>query len=64
MKKVIFAAVLTLGTIFASCDSNSKPNEGETPESTEVKTPAETTTVTTPSVDSAKVEEKKSEDKK
>jgi len=64
MKKVIFGTALVLSTIFTSCESQSK-TEGVKPteDSTKVETKVETTTVTTPSVDSAKVEETKPEDK-
>lgn len=64
MKKVIFGTALVLGTILTSC--NSEPASVEvkpTGDSLKVDTPIEATTVTTPSVDSAKVEEVKPEEK-
>ena len=61
MKKVIFGTALVLGTIFTSCESQTKTEEVK---STEDSTKVEVTTVTTPSVDSAKVEETKPEGKK
>ena len=57
MKNVLFATVIVLSTILTSCGTATKTEEVKTTEdSTKVK--AETTSVTTPSVDSAKVEKK------
>ncbi len=57
MKKVIFGTALVLGTILTSCNTEVKTEEVKTTEdSTKVETPVESTTVTTPSVDSVKVE--------
>ena len=53
MKKVIFGTALVLGAIFTSCESQTKTEEVKT---TEDSTKVEVTTVTTPSVDSVKVE--------
>jgi hypothetical protein len=65
MKKVIFGTALVLGTIFTSCNSELTSVEVKpTGDSLKVATPVEATTVTTPSVDSAKVDEKKPEGKK
>jgi hypothetical protein len=65
MKKVIFGTALVLGTIFTSCDS--QPKTQLTPDNHnhgDEANPVETTTVTTPSVDTSKVKELKQEDKK
>lgn len=57
MKNVLFGTVIVLSTILTSCGTATKTEEVKTTEdSTKVK--AETTSVTTPSVDSAKVEKK------
>jgi hypothetical protein len=53
MKKVLFGTIVVLSTILASCGSTA-PSEEKT--TTEDSTKVEATTVTTPSVDSAKVE--------
>lgn len=60
MKKVIFGTALVLGTILTSCGTTAKTEETKP---TEDSTKVEVTTVTTPSVDSVKVEEKKPESK-
>ena len=60
MKKGFFVIALALGAFLTSCET-AKPVE-ETKQ-TEDSTKVETTTVTTPSVDSTKVEEKKPEGK-
>jgi predicted small secreted protein len=61
MKKVIFGTALVLGTILTACNTGVKTEDVK---STEDSTKVEVTTVTTPSVDSVKVEETKPEDKK
>jgi|688.fasta_scaffold1687111_2 hypothetical protein len=53
MKNVLFGTVLVLSTILASCGTTAKTEETK---STEDSTKVETTTVTTPSVDTVKVE--------
>lgn len=54
MKKTVFGIALVLGTILTSCGTTAKTEETKsTEDSTKV---VETTTVTEPSVDSAKVE--------
>lgn len=59
MKNVLFATVIVLSTILTSCGTATKTEEVKTTEdSTKVEVKAETTSVTTPSVDSAKVEKK------
>jgi hypothetical protein len=59
MKNVLFATVIVLSTILTSCGTSAKTEEVKTTEdSTKVEVKAETTSVTTPSVDSAKVEKK------
>lgn len=57
MKNVLFGTVLVLSTILASCGTTAKTEETKsTEDSTKVEVKAETTSVTTPSVDSTKVE--------
>jgi hypothetical protein len=57
MKNVLFGTVLIISTILTSCATSGKTEETKTTEdSTKVEVKTETTTVTTPSVDSAKVE--------
>jgi hypothetical protein len=59
MKNVLFATVIVLSTILTSCGTSAKTEEVKTTEdSTKFEVKAETTSVTTPSVDSAKVEKK------
>jgi hypothetical protein len=59
MKNVLFGTVIVLSTILTSCGTTTKTEEVKTTEdSTKVEVKAETTSVTTPSVDSAKVEKK------
>jgi len=59
MKNVLFGTVIVLSTILTSCGTATKTEEVKTTEdSTKVEVKAETTSVTTPSVDSAKVEKK------
>jgi len=60
MKKGFFVIALALGAFLTSCETAKPAEEVET---TENSTKVEATTVTTPSVDSAKVEEKKPEGK-
>lgn len=57
MKNVLFGTVIVLSTILTSCGTATKTEEVKTTEDT-TKVKAETTSVTTPSVDSAKVEKK------
>jgi hypothetical protein len=61
MKKVIFGTALVLGSILTSCETAKSVDEAKP---TEDSTQVEATTVTTPSVDTAKVEEAKPEVKK
>ena len=62
MKNVLFGTVIVLSTILTSCGTTTKTEEVKTTEdSTKVEVKAETTSVTTPSVDSAKVEKKQSQ---
>ena len=57
MKNVLFGTALVISTILTSCATGEKTEETKTTEdSTKVEVKTETTSVTTPSVDSAKVE--------
>lgn len=60
MKKVFFGIVLIVSAVLTSCGTVATTEEVK---STEDSTKVETTTVTEPSVDSAKVEEVKPEEK-
>jgi len=56
MKNILFGALFVVSTILTSCGTSTPAVEEVKP--TEDSTKTETVTVTTPSVDSAKVEKK------
>lgn len=60
MKNVLFGTVIVLSTILTSCGTSTPATEEVKPteDSTKVEVHTEHTTVTTPSVDSTKVEKK------
>ncbi len=64
MKNVLFGTVIVLSTILTSCGTATKSETTKpTEDSTKVEVHTEPTTVTTPSVDSAKVDSAKVEKK-
>ncbi len=56
MRKVLFGTIVVLSVILTSCETAKTEETKTTEDSTKVVAPVESTTVTTPSVDSAKVE--------
>jgi hypothetical protein len=56
MRKVLFGTIVVLSVILTSCETAKTEETKTTEDSTKVVAPVEATTVTTPSVDSAKVE--------